>query len=265
MPDHTLTMNGIYSSGLTIGTTTMPSGITDPSVWIARSGATVTDAAWAKGFTAGVEIHAGPIAADGDDVCMLGSISGTASVFGKTLTYWGSYDSWIARVDPSGNARWVRSIGSTALESDFDDGGIIALPDGGCLIGIASNGDITLDTGTYPVSDGPGLAVRFAADGTITYARRFPSPPFMTYVGNRLIAAYGTGGDTQVVELDLQGGADQMLGVVAGAGTQAPTEIVAVGPDVVAVTVLNTGALTFGGTSFDSGATTVGAVAVLGI
>jgi hypothetical protein len=265
MPDHTLTINGIYSSALTIGPYTMPTGITDPSVFVARGDSTVMGAAWAKGFTAGVEIHAGPIAADGNDICMLGAHSGATTVFGKTLTYAGSYDSWIARIDPGGTERWVRSVGSTGLESTYGEGGIVALPDGGCLIGIESNGDIALDTGTYPVSAGVGLAVRFAADGTITYARRFPNTPFMTYVGNRLIAAYREADDVLVVELNLQGGADQMLGVIGGAGTQAPTEIVAVGPDAVAVTLATSGALTFGATSFDTGASTVGAVAVLGI
>lgn len=265
MPDHSLTMNGIYGSQLMIGTNAMPMATTDPSVWIARTGSTTTDVVWARGFTAPAQVHGGPLSTDGDDVCILGSHGGAATVFGQALTFAGAFDSWIARVDSTGTARWVRSIGSTSMEDNFGEGGILALPDGGCLIGIESDGNITLDTGTYPVSDGVGLAVRFAGDGAITYARRFTNTPHLTFVGNRLIASYNENGDAVITEIDLQGGPDKMLGVVGGAGTQDPVEIVAVGPDVVAVTVNNTGALTFGTTTFDTGATTMGAMAVLGI
>jgi len=265
MPDHTLTLSGIYSSGLMIGPYAMPAGITDPSYWIARTSSTATDAAWAKGFTAGVEIHSGPVASDGNDVCVMGSHSGSTTVFGSVLTYVGNYDEWVARVDGGGTAKFVRSFGSPGLEGSFEDGTIIALADGGCLAAIRSSGDITLDTGTYPASQGGGLLVRFAPDGTITYARRFATEPSMAFVGARLITAYADTGDTHVVEVNLQGGADNELAVIGGAGTQTPFEVAAVGPDAVAITLTTVGALSFGTTTFDTGATTMRAVAVLGI
>jgi hypothetical protein len=46
---------------------------------------------------------------------------------------------------------------------------------------------------------------------------------------------------------------------------QTPTEVAAIGPDAVAITLTSEGALTFGATTFDTGATIVRAVAVLGI
>jgi hypothetical protein len=266
MPDHTLTISGIYSSGLMIGPYMMPTGVTDPSYWIARTTTTTaTDAAWARGFTASVEIHSGPVASDGDDVCVMGAHSGSTNVFGSALSYVGNYDAWVARVDGSGTARFVRAFGSPGLEASFEDGTLLALPDGGCLAALRSTGDITLDTGTYPVSQGDGLLVRFAQDGTVTHARRFSTEPAMTFVGTRLIAAYDQGGDAHIVEVDLQGGADHELAVIGGSGTQTPFEVAAIGPDAVAVTVTTNGALSFGATSFDTGATTMRAVAVLGI
>jgi hypothetical protein len=265
MPDHTLTISGIYSTSLQIGSNAMPTGLTDPSVWFARSASTVTDATWAKGFTAGVEIHGGPVSVSGDEVCVLGSHRGTATVFGSSLPYVGAYDAWIARLDGSGTEKFVRAIGSLGDEPSYGDGKIVALDDGGCIAGLYAQNDVTLETGTYPVSDGPGLLVRLAADGTVTSARRLVGQPFVTLVSGRLIAAFGLNNDIQVVELDLAGGPDIPLGVISGAGQQFPVEIAAVGPDAVAITLVANGATSFGSTSFDTGTTSKRAVAVLGI
>lgn len=266
MPDHTLTIDGIYSVSLQIGPYTMPTGITDPSVFVARTTSDVNTATWAKGFTAGVAIYPGPIASSGDDICIIGSHAGNVSVFGRALPYVGGEDSWIARVDGGGTERFVRAIGSTGNEASYGGGAIIhALSDGGCLASIVAQGDVALDTGMSLLADGAGLVVQLAADGKVTWARRFPSQPYIANVSGRWIAAYTTTNDVAVVEIDVQGGADVPLGVIEGAGVQDAVDIAAVGPDAVAVTVNTRGVLTFGATSFDSGATTLRAVAVLGI
>jgi hypothetical protein len=86
--------------------------------------------------------------------------------------------------------------------------------------------------------------------------------PMLTMIGDRIIGAFANSGDVIVLEVDPTGANDRMLGVVGGAGTQTLRELTAIASDAVAITVSNTGELTFGSTTT---MTTARAIAVLGI
>lgn len=73
------------------------------------------------------------------------------------------------------------------------------------------------------------------------------------------------GTDTLVVEIDDGGALVRLAGVVGGAGEQTAAELVAIGPDALAVTVVTTGALVLGPTTFDTGVTATRAIAAPGI
>ena len=280
LPDDTFVMGGIYSQDLTIGSNVLPTATADPSLFLARTkpGAT-TDATWSRGIAQPSIIYAGPMSADGDEICLLGAHMGNVTVFGTALPYVGSADAFVARIDSSGNPKFVRAIGSPANESYSDDGAIIALPDGGCAVGITAAGDVTLDGTNYAVTQGMGMGIRFSATGAVVNARRFPNDIYVTNVGNRIIAlervdsniTIGTtpyvaeASDVLLVELGATAQDDILLAAVHGAGTQDNFKLATVAPDAVAFIVTTNGQLTFGSTSFDTGATQVRAIGVLGI
>jgi hypothetical protein len=264
MTDGTFALFGAYSGGLTVGATTLPAAQTDPNTWIARTATTSpTDGGWSHGLVSASEIHPGKIATSGDEVCAVGAHHGAVTLFGTTVPYVSGYDTWVARLDAAGNPRFVRGFGSPGNESNFgNETSVVALADGGCLVGIVSDGDVTLDSITYPFANGRGMVVRFAADGAVVWARRMYDVPMLTVIGDRIVGAFATNGDVIILEIDPTGANDRMLGTVGGTGTQVLRELAAVGPDAVAITVSNSGELVFGTTTTT---TTARAVAVLGI
>jgi hypothetical protein len=264
LTDGTFALFGAYSGGLKIGGTNLPAAQTDPNSWIARTSTmSLTDSGWSYGLVSPSEIHPGKVAASGDEVCAVGAHHGAVSLFGTPVPYVSGYDTWVARLDAAGNPRFVRGFGSTGNESNFgNETSVVALADGGCLVGIVAGGDVTLDAMTYPVSAGRGMVVRFAGDGSVVWARRMYDDPMLTVIGDRIIGAFANNGDVIVLEVDPTGANDRMLGTVAGTGTQSLRELTAIGPDAVAITVSNTGELTFGTRTT---AITARAVAVLGI
>lgn len=267
MPDRTLSMAGIYGANLAFGAIPAPAAGTDPNTWVARSTlATPTDATWSAGFSAALEIHPAHIAASGDDLCVLGAHRGAVTVFGSSLAYVGGYDAWIARVDGSGNPRFVRAFGSTANEPSFGNkAAVAALADGSCIASVEAPGDVVASGSTYPVAGDLGFVIRYNADGSVAWTRRFPSQTYITLVGSRLIGAYTEGGEVLVVEIDPTGANDRLLGTIGGGGVQSALELVQIGPNAVAIQVVSTGELTFGATTFDTGAASTRAVAVLDI
>ena len=264
LTDGTFALFGAYSGGLKVGATNLPAAQTDPNTWVAKTATSApTDGGWSYGLVSASEIHPGKIAASGDEVCAVGAHHGAVTLFGTAVPYVSGYDTWVARLDAAGNPRFVRGFGSTANESNFgNETSVAALADGGCLVGIVSAGDVTLDSKMYPVADGRGMIVRFAADGSVLWARRMYTDPMIVVVGDRIIGAFSSNNDVLVFELDPTGANDRLLGTVGGAGTQTARELVAIGPDAVAITVSSTGELTFGSTTTT---TTARAVAVLGI
>jgi hypothetical protein len=264
LTDGTFALFGAYSGGLKIGGTNLPAAQTDPNTWIARtSTSSPTDGGWSYGLVSASEIHPGKVAASGDEVCAVGAHHGAVTLFGTAVPYVSGYDTWVARLDAAGTPRFVRGFGSTGNESNFgNDTSVVAVADGGCLVGVVSAGDVTLDSITYPVANGRGMVVRFAADGSVVWARRMYDVPMLTMIGDRIIGAFASNGDVIVLEVDPTGANDRMLGVVGGAGTQTLRELTAIASDAVAITVSNTGELTFGSTTT---MTTARAIAVLGI
>jgi hypothetical protein len=279
LADGSFVVSGIYGGTLAIGTG-FPTTTIDPSGWLVRTSASSTsgDAVWAEGVHGATEVHGGPIATAGMDTCTIGAFSGAVSIFGTQMQSVGGHDAWVARIDETGIATYVRAIGSVAAESDYD-GGSVAARDDGCTVGVVAPGDVTLDAVTYPVTDGAGIVVQYRDDGTVKWARRLPAEPFIAYVGDRLFVAVevtgtlsigGTpytaeGKDAVVLELDDTGAILGLAGVVGGAGDQTPSELVAIGPDALAITVTTRGALRFGDASFDTATATARAVGALGI
>lgn len=278
LADGSFVLNGIYSADLVIDTA-LPSAQADPNAWVARTDGTVTSAAWSRGLPAAVEVHAGPIDSDAQSTCVVGGHRGPVTLFGVVVPHAGGYDTWVARLDDAGAASFVRGIGSTANEPSFsNDSSVVALPDQGCVVGIEAPGDVTLGTTMYPASAGIGLLARFDSAGDVTAGARLPSAPFLARVGDRLIGAFSLaaplsigaqlfapdGRDVVVVEV-VDGSPAVLLGVIGGAGDQAVDRIAAIGPDAVALSGPSAGALAFGTSGFDSGASTVRFVAALGI
>lgn len=266
MPDRTISMSGIYAVDLAFGPNAVPTAGVDPNVWVARTTlATPTDAKWSQGFSSTFEIHAAHVASAGDELCVLGAHRGAVTVFGTALPYVGGYDAWVARVDGAGNPIYVRAFGSTANEPSFGNASsLVGLADGSCIATVTAPGDVTANASSYPWAGNPGFVIRYAADGSIAWTRRFPSAVYVTQVGSRLIAAYTNAGDVTIIELDTAGTNDKLLGVIEGAGTQTAEEIVRIGPYAVAIQLTTTGELVFGNTSFMTAAA-VRAVAVLDI
>lgn len=267
MPDHTVSMSGIYAVNLSFGATAAPMAGIDPNTWVARSTLTSpTMSTWGQGMSSTSEIHAAHVASAGDELCVIGAHRGSnVTVFGTLLAYVAGYDAWVARVDGVGNPRYVRAFGSAANEPSFGNlTSIVALADGSCIATANAPGDVTANATQYPWGNDPGFVIAYAGDGSVAWTRRFPSAVYIAQLGSRLIATYTQAGDAIVVELDTAGTNDKILGVIAGAGTQSAEEIAQIGPNAVAIEVSTTGELVFGNTTFTTAAV-VRAVAVLDI
>jgi hypothetical protein len=208
---------------------------------------------------------------------MLGAYSGSGlTALGTALPYAGSVDALIARLDMTGTPQFVRGFGSPGMESDFNDGSVVA-SGGGCVASIAAPADLTIDTTTLPASGGPAIVVWFDGTGALTGGYRIPSIAQLTSVGGRVIAAYTVsspvaigstqyapqGLDVVVVELDAQG-PTRLLGAVGGAGDQSVIRLAAIGPDAVAISLASSGSFVFGDSAFTS-APDDRVLAVLGI
>jgi hypothetical protein len=280
LTDGTFITSGIYGGGMTIGSA-LPTATIDPSGWLGRtSPASPTGgAAWGEGMTGTATIFGGPLATSGDVTCTLGAYNGTPTILGTPLPNAGGTDLWVASFDADETPIYVRSIGSTAIEPDYGAGSVAARTDATCTVGTLAREDVTLDAVVYPGTDGPGIVVRYNADSSVKWATRVPGEPFVAYVGDRLFVAVEVTGtlsigetqyaaqskDTVVLELDDTGAIVALAGAVGGAGDQRPAELVAIGPDALAITVLTQGELSFGGTTFDTLGTTMRAVGSLGI
>jgi hypothetical protein len=210
-----------------------------------------------------VQTTPGPIALEGSDLCMLGAYSGGGlTALGTPLPYAGAVDTLIARVDMTGTPQFVRGFGSSGMESNFNDGSIVALG-GGCVGSISAPADITIDSTTLPASDGPAIVVWFDGAGMLTGGYRLPDMAQLATVNGRVIAAYTLGapatiGGTQVTpqgldvvvaEIDAQG-PKRLLGVVGGTGDQDVIRLAAIGPDAVAISLASSGGFAFGDSAF---------------
>ena len=277
LPDDSFVTSGIYSMNLQFGAVSLPAAGADPNAWVARLSDTQADPVWSFGFTAGVRTTPGPIALDGSDLCMLGAYSGSGlTALGTPLPYAGAVDALIARLDMTGSPQFVRGFGSSGMESDFNDGSVVAFG-GGCVGSINAPADLTIDGTTLAASDGPAIVVWFDGSGALTGGYRLPDMAQLAVIGDRVIAAYtisaqatigGTqvdpqGLDVVVVELDAQG-PRRLLGVVGGTGDQDVIRLAAIGPETVALSLASSGGFAFGDSVFTSAANDR-VLAVLGI
>jgi hypothetical protein len=221
-------------------------------------------------------MNAGPVAADGTDICVVGERAGDALVFGAALPTSTSIDTWVARVDATGNARWVRLLSTAAEDSTDQTSGVIATPDGGCLVALRNAGDLTIDSLTLPSSGGAAAVVGFDGTGTASGGFRLPSQLGLARVGTRLYGAFTVdedtmingvlyepdGADVVVVEL-VDGKPFRVVGEVIGSGDQYFETLAAIGNTALAIGVRSQGQFEFGDTTFD--ASEIYAAAVLGV
>jgi hypothetical protein len=277
LPDGSFEASGIYSGGLTFGTTALPAAGADPNAFIVRLSDAQPDPLWSRAIDGSVQITPGPMALDGTDACSLGSYRGSGlTVLGTALPFLGGADDFVARIDAAGTPRFVRGFGSTLEESNFNEGSVIATG-GGCTVAINAPGDVTIDGTLLPVSAGPSIVATFDASGALLGGFRTPALPALAVVGTTTVAAYavstpvtigGTtytpqGTDTIVVELS-PSGPTRLLGAVGGAGDHNTMSLAGIGPDAVAIGVDTSGELTFGDTTLQTMAGDR-AIAVLGI
>ncbi len=274
-----LVYSGVYSGDLTIGSP-LPTAMVDPNAWLAApSDGTPTNARWAVPMSANVEVHSGPVAAYGTSAFMVGSFTSSATLIGVPVTSLGSYDTWLARINEDGSLGFFRTIGSTQPEPSFGNNtSLVALPDGGCVIALQTAGDVTFDSRTFLASDGIALVLRLDANGNLVSGMRVRDIPQLAFLGDKLYAGFrvtteitigGTNyvpdmGDVVIVEL----GPDapiRLVSVIAGAGSQAISNLAVVGPDALGFSVVSSGELTFGATTMNTGGSLVRFVGVLGL
>jgi hypothetical protein len=279
MSDGTMVMSGIYAVDLTIGSP-LPRGTIDPSTFLTRFMDGVSAPNWAVGLTSTVsELHAGPVATDANDTCTMGGFNAPVTLFGQALPHRGSYDAWVARLDPSGTPRWIRAIATTGEDSSFGESSITAAPDGGCYVAMLARGDLAVDAVSLPASDGNAVVLHLDATGMVDGGLRMPSVGKLARVGTKLYVAAevstpltsGTitytpiGFDVVIAELDMTTGIVGIVGALGGAGDQRLWSFAAIAGDALAIGAHSTGELVFGPFTSNSGAADVNVVAVIGL
>ncbi|MBV8758451.1 MAG: hypothetical protein JO257_14290 [Deltaproteobacteria bacterium] len=264
LPDSTFVISGIYSGGLQFGAVSLPPAGADPNGYVAHLSGSQADPLWTIALDSAASVTPGPIAIEGTDLCMLGGYVGSVSLYGSALPSFGSSDALIVRIDSSGNTKFVRGFGSTGMESDFNDGAVVAV-NGGCVGAIKAPADVTIGSTTMLASDGPGIVVWFDSTGALLGGYRVPSLAGLAHIGTRVIAAYTVttpitigsmtftpqGSDIVLVELDANGPV-QLLDVIGGAGDQSLIRMAAIAPDAVALTLASSGDFQAGSIHFTS-------------
>lgn len=277
LSDGTVIITGIYGANLTIGTP-LPTATVDPSMFIARFTEGVSAPVWAYGgSSSSAQIHAGPIAAEANDLCAIGSFNGPVTLFGNALPHAGNFDAWVARLDPSGTPRWIRAIGSTGAESNFGNSSIAVAPGGGCYISLDAPADLTANSMTFPALDGRAVLLELNGSGMVVGGIRLPARAQLAIAGGRLYAALEVtatltsgavsytpmGRDIVVVEVGAAGLA-RVVGALGGAGDQKLWSMAAVADDALAIGAASTGQLVFGSSTTSTPAMT-DLIAVIGI
>jgi hypothetical protein len=278
LSDGTIATSGIYGVNLTVGTP-LPTATVDPSMFIARYNEGSPAPVWAYGGTSpSSQIHPGPMAPDGNDVCAMGAFNAPITLFGTPLSNVGNFDVWVARLDPSGTPRWIRAIGSPAEESNFGDSSIAIAPGGGCFISFGAPADLTVDSMSFPVAGGSSLLLELDGSGALVRGYRLPVRLILATAGGRLYGAgelstpftsgavsyTPTGSDVVVFELTASGFV-RVVGSLGGAGGQRLQSFAAIAGDALAVSASSTGQLVFGSMMSNSGASTIDVAGVLGL
>lgn len=275
--DGTIAMAGVYGDALTIGTA-LPAAGNDPNVFLTRFAEAAPMPMWGIGMSAPVRAYAGPLAADGEELCTLGSFDGVSTVFGTALPFVANRDAWVGRLRGTGAARFVRAVGTTGRESTNASGSIVPTDDGGCIASMYAPGTLVLDGINLPSGTGDAVILRFDGAGTAVTGVRTTKLIALARAGTRLIGAIevdaplsligGTytpeGVDVAIIELD-DSGPTRVLGVIGGTGTQTLDDFAAIADDAVVIAISSIGPLTFGTSASDSGTQVVHLVATFGL
>jgi hypothetical protein len=279
LADGTLAVSGDYGSDLTIGSTKLPTAPTDNAFYV-RVPQGAGEPLWATPLAGAAGTFGGPVAADGLETCLVGGYTSPATLFGMSLPAIGAANVVVARVAADGTPVFVRGVGSTGNDDPLGDFDVLATADGGCLVSFAAGGDVTIDGTTFLASDGAAVLLRLDKTGALVHGYSLPSAMALANVGGYVFGALDVaapittpfaytpqGSDVAIVELDASD-MPHFIDAVGGPGTQVRQRfgaISAIAFDALALSVVSSGALMWAGTGTDSGATTIQALAVLGV
>jgi hypothetical protein len=275
--DGSIAAAGIYGAAGSLGSQAFPATTSDENAWFARVDPTTGEPIWLTTVTVASETFAGPIGADGDELCMMGSFSGSATVLGTQMTAVGSNDEWVARVDATGAPKFVRQVGTTGDESTTASLAIVATADGGCTASFDAGGDLVLDSISLPLAGGPAVLLHFGPTGSLAAGQRMAAVPHLARVPGGTYAALAcsqpcelggatytpVGDDVAVFSLDDALDGTEIAAVTGGASTF--WGFAGVPPDALAIGFVVSTATTFGSTVLPQQATAENAIAVLGV
>ncbi len=274
--DGSVALSGIYGDNGNIGSTMLPAAGSDENPYFARIDPATGEARWIASVFSTDDIFAGPIDPQGDDLCITGAIVNTATVLGTQLTSIGLVDDFVARVDGTGNPRFVRAFGSTGNDSTTEGLSVAATSDGGCTVAAQVPADLTIDGLSLPVSGGGAVLLRFDATGTAVAGARAPTGLIIGRLGDRIYGAGPCGGictiagapytavGTDIVFAAFDANAHgTVIGALTG-GAATLDRFSPIPPDALAVTfAVGTSAVAFGGVALNAPGSS--ALAVLGV
>lgn len=244
--DGALAFSGVYDTNGSLGTKSFSSTTSDEEPFYARI--VGGEPAWLSIIASADENFAGPMDARGDELCVTGGFVGSITAFGTAMTSVGDVDQWVARVDATGNAKFVGHYGSTASESTTAQLSVVATADGGCTVASEAGGDLALAPGNGAV------IVHYDATGTATAVRAAPGT-LLTRLGDRVFAAEPNGTNIDLVEL----ATNTTLATISGGDL---VRFTAVPPNLLAVSFVAAPPTAFEGMFL---ATSGNALAVLGL
>lgn len=166
---------------------------------------------------------------DGSAVCVGALLRGT-TVFGAgqptetAVSVSNSVDGFVARHAADGSFAWVRTMaGSAAPGSVYQvrANGVAAFPDGSCVVtgSFGANGSVTFGAGTpsaITFSGGGCFVARYAADGSLVWARRTDLPATGRAVAGAADGSCVVVGEFNGTRIFGVGGADATTLVSAG-------------------------------------------------
>jgi Ca2+-binding RTX toxin-like protein len=118
------------------------------------------------------------IATLSDGSSLISGFYGGTTTFGSTtLTAKGSYDAFLAKLDPNGNFLWAISAGGVNSTGSNDYANSVAvLPDGSCIVVGSFEGTATFGTTTLTAAGGSGadlFVAKINSNGTYAWVRNY--------------------------------------------------------------------------------------------
>lgn len=125
-----------YSSNT--GNKTVPNYGQD-DYWVVKINAS-GEKVWDKTFGGSSNDELRSIVVTADGGALLGGFSRSPVSGNKTASLWGSFDSWVVKINASGDKLWEKSFGGTELDYLFS---MVTTADGGALLGGASTSPVS--------------------------------------------------------------------------------------------------------------------------